>query len=178
MIDEPREPIRNKTTMFRLLRAGAFGNTMRTWDDPESFRASGYTGSTSLRGLRPGLPFLHAMSPEEALARWTADYLFAEAAPDERVVMHGEIMHGCNGIVLSYSRVRANQREAFRQERIERCGSVALHLLRLWADPSSAEDILALLDLYPDHVVEFTVYDRCLGTVPGRNTITWEVRAY
>lgn len=46
------------------------------------------------------------------------------------------------------------------------------------ADAASYEDVRELLKLYPNHVVEFSCCDRSVGSVPGRNTVIWEVRLY
>ncbi len=45
-------------------------------------------------------------------------------------------------------------------------------------DPSSRDDLEALLELYPDATVELTSYDVDVGVLPYRNTIVGEVRHY
>ena len=44
--------------------------------------------------------------------------------------------------------------------------------------PSSLDDWEMLTSRFPGHVLEVSVYDRCLGDVPGRNALVWEVRRY
>jgi hypothetical protein len=45
--------------------------------------------------------------------------------------------------------------------------------------PSSWADFEALLELYPSHVLEVSVYaGTTVGDVPGRNAVVWEVRRY
>jgi hypothetical protein len=39
-------------------------------------------------------------------------------------------------------------------------------------------DIIELLEKYPGHVIEISVLDRCIGRIPGRNYVTWEIRNY
>jgi hypothetical protein len=51
-------------------------------------------------------------------------------------------------------------------------------LIREAMTPSSYDDWLMLIDRYPGHVLEVSIYDRCLGDVPGRNALVWEVRRY
>jgi len=51
-------------------------------------------------------------------------------------------------------------------------------LLKLAMTPASHEDWNLLLERYPGHVLEVSVYDRCLGDTPGRNALVWEVREY
>lgn len=56
--------------------------------------------------------------------------------------------------------------------------SAAVACLNRWLTPDSLSDLRELLQLYPDHVVEFTALDSNLGTLPGRNAVIWEVRQY
>lgn len=51
-------------------------------------------------------------------------------------------------------------------------------LLDRYLDPSSRDDLDALLELYPDATIELTAFDIDTGVIPGRNTIFWEVRDY
>lgn len=51
-------------------------------------------------------------------------------------------------------------------------------LLDRYMDPSSRDDLDALLELYPDATIELTCFDIDTGVIPGRNTIFWEVRNY
>jgi hypothetical protein len=57
-------------------------------------------------------------------------------------------------------------------------GSRARLVVRQRADENSYNDIQDLFDRYPGHVIEFSCFNRCIGTFPGRNTVVWEVRAY
>lgn len=56
-------------------------------------------------------------------------------------------------------------------------GVAARTVLRRHLNANSLEDLEVLLDQYPDHVVELSALDRCLGTVPHRNGVVWEIRA-
>ena len=51
-------------------------------------------------------------------------------------------------------------------------------LLKLAMTPASHDDWNLLLGQYPGHVLEVSIYDRCLGDTPGRNALVWEVRRY
>lgn len=63
-------------------------------------------------------------------------------------------------------------------------GAPALLLLREHVDAQSYDDFHYLLDLCRDDsavqfpVIEFSVFSTCVGDVPGRNTLIWEVRKY
>lgn len=60
----------------------------------------------------------------------------------------------------------------------EATGLKAEVLLKGAMSPGSYEDFQILRETYPDHVIEFTVYDAPVGDIPHRNTIVWEVRLY
>jgi hypothetical protein len=57
-------------------------------------------------------------------------------------------------------------------------GSAVRTLVNTYMDPSSQDDLDALLELYPDATVEFSCFNRDIGVYPGRNTIFWETRNY
>lgn len=57
-------------------------------------------------------------------------------------------------------------------------GLVALGMLKSRCDANSYEDLMELLDEYPDSTIEFAVYEVNLGVIPHRNTIIFEVRNY
>jgi len=64
-----------------------------------------------------------------------------------------------------------------------KCSSEAFNLearmlLRLHLSPPSLDDIDGLLDMFSEHVVEFSAYECFLGDIPGRNAVIWEVREY
>ena len=67
-------------------------------------------------------------------------------------------------------------REAFSKLSLSWCGLAAKLIFDhvLW--PSDRDDLDVLLQDYPNHVIEFTACDRAVGTIPGRNSIIWEVR--
>jgi hypothetical protein len=69
-------------------------------------------------------------------------------------------------------------RDALRLDGRQVYGLAAAHLIQRYLDQNSQEWLWHLLDSYPGHVVEFSVYDKCWGTVPGYNSVFWEVRQY
>ena len=102
-----------------------------------------------------------------------------EAAPDQCVVLQGELWTGGDipGYFL-YSTVRAHMRPALKKESHESRGLLTRQLLRGNMTPSSYSDLQELEQLYPDHVIELSVYSKCVGDTPGRNTLVWEIRQY
>jgi hypothetical protein len=51
-------------------------------------------------------------------------------------------------------------------------------LIREAMTPASYDDWQILLERYPGHVFEVSIYDRCLGDCPNRNALVWEIRRY
>jgi len=57
-------------------------------------------------------------------------------------------------------------------------GTVAQLVLRRHLNENSYADVTELLERYPDHVIELSTLNRCLGTVEHRNHVVWEIRQY
>lgn len=178
--------VKDKTQMYEMLRAGLFGNTLRTWDTEEAYLASGYRGRTSLRCKQPGVTFRHGLSHDEVLVAYhqcfegcnPSEFVFCESAPDWAVTIQGEVQRGWEGLTLTGSHDKSNNREAMRNKPFQLYGLVAQITLQEFMDPASYDDVMELLELYPDHVVEFSTFSVSLGSIPGRNTVIWEVRLY
>ena len=98
--------------------------------------------------------------------------------PNEHLVIQAEIMRNENGIYLLYSRVQKPMNLALKEKEEHAFGLNALEILRRELWPSSLADVEALLELYPDSVIEFGTYDVAVGNLPGRNTVIWEVRNF
>lgn len=60
-----------------------------------------------------------------------------------------------------------------RWEGVAARGVLARHL-----NPNSLADLGDLLPAFPEHVIELSALDRCIGAIPHRNGIIWEVRLY
>lgn len=178
--------IRSKAEFFRLSRAGVLGNTIRQWADPAEAAAARvpWYGIRAARGggggshwvvMRKGL--------KHALAQWRRSgvpFIVDETAPDGDVTLQGEVSRGVGGWTGTLGmRSGMRMREAMAAGLLRPMRGLAVKvLLDTFVDPSSREDIDALLELYPDAVIEFACYTRDVGVIPGRNTVIWEVRDY
>lgn len=100
-----------------------------------------------------------------------------ESAPDDRLLLQGECVYEPGGIYLRGSFERTNMRKAMENAWV-RTGLEAAELLRQLATPASYDMLRELMDEYQNHVIEFGIYDCLLGTMPGHNTVIWEVRKY
>jgi len=181
--------ITSKTQMYKLLKDGTFGNRFRIWDTEEEFKAAVDAGFDWLVGVRvvgvPGLPYFHQKTYEEAIeigARLKAEYGFPvryyEASPDQHITIQGEFVEADMGPMLEWSTVKTHMRAAFAAERLMAFGPGARLILRHTLSEGSYHDFLALGELFPDAIIEFTAYDIFVGDIPGRNAVIWEVRHY
>lgn len=183
---------------YRLWQGGEFGNKLRAWRTVNEWRDSGFAGLVMLRTLLSvggSGPARHNLRPDEVddvVQEWsglnipTDAIMVNEVAPDESVVLQGEyrndiVSYGTGDSTWAcfyYSRVVKHMREALAEQSEVVVGLQADQMLRREMTPSSYEDWRLLLDKYPGHVLEVSIYGRCLGDIPGRNTLVWEVRRY
>jgi hypothetical protein len=178
--------IKTKTEFFKLWQAGLLGNRLRIWDEPE--QVPGGVPIVGLRqiGVAGGGKF--AAGPLDEMraeaAAWRAAgrrYMVCEAAPDDRATIQGEVQRevgGLRGFLAWPVKDGKRMRDSMRDDAVDVTGLRVKLLLDHYMDPSSRADLDALLEHYPDSVVEFTCYSCLVGFIPGRNTIFWEVRNY
>jgi hypothetical protein len=188
-------PILSKSQNYRLWQGGAFGNKLRAWRTVDEWRESGFDGMVVLRTVMGGGgPCRYNLQPGEVDAEvvgWLAlgipldRIMVNEAAPDGDVILQGEYLNDIYEIdgeagwgYFRYSRARAQMRDALAAspEVAHRLRSDLL--LKLAMTPASHDDWNLLLEQHPGHVLEVSIYDRCLGDIPGRNALVWEVRKY
>lgn len=194
------DPVLAKKQCYRLWQAGEFGNKLRAWS-VDGWRVSGFGGQVKLRTtLGGGGPCSDDLSPDAVplvLGLWERrrgvspnDVVVCEAADARAAVLQGEYLNDVLGEYLDgvlvggswghfrHSRERLHMREALAADSRTSTGLVSGLILREAMTPSSWEDWQLLLERYPGHVLEVSVYDRCVGDVPGRNALVWEVRRY
>lgn len=193
--DSRPPPVLTKARNYQLWRSGAYGCKLRSWRTVEEWEASGFSGLVALRILAGGGgPCWYDLLPVDVrfclsqlaargfpLDQFTVD----EAAPAGNVVLQGEYLNDVyvlGGEVvhchLHYSRVRAQMRDALASAPEEAGGLRADLLLSSVMTPGSLEDWKLLTGRFPGHVLEVSVYGSCLGDVPRRNALVWEVRRY
>jgi hypothetical protein len=190
------DPIMNKPQNYRLWQGGDFGNKLRSWRTVAEWRASGFDGLVALRTLlaEGGGPCSYNLLPgdvDRVVGTWRSlgvpldRIMVNEMAPDGDVVLQGEYLndiHEIGGEVgwgyLRYSRAKTPMRDALASSPEVAQSLRSDLLLGMAMTPASHEDWRSLLDRYPGHVLEVSIYDRCLGDTPGRNALVWEVRRY
>jgi len=180
--------ITTKQQSYELLQQGFFGNRLRMWDSFEDVIKSEYTGTVSMRYKGLGGGFYAYEVPPPQIPEIERDWIskgadrglitFNESAPDHLLLIQGEVMRGpVNPYSLFYSLERKKMREALKNGK-QAEGLTAKLILEHFLYPSSYEDMQILLNMFPEHAIEFSTYSVCLGDIPGRNTVIWEVRQY
>lgn len=180
--------ISNKKQFYELYFAGALGNRLRIWRTlNHALVASPKAWRYGLRVSRAGGIFV-PLVPYQGLVRETYrlvdkgygqhEIIYHEHAPDHRLTLQGEVMEVPGGLYLAYNtKPGIMHREGMQIAKTVR-GLAATQILRDFLNISSYSDLQAIFELYPGHVVEFSAYNHCLGCIPGRNAIIWEVRDY
>jgi hypothetical protein len=188
----PRPPITNKKAMYRLLQAGLLGNTiplyptLETWLNAPDLRSYPKWG---VRCLTPGDKRMRLNVPIDEVVNYvTTNFPTGEGfniSPmiDQWAIFKGEVYeqyHTPPYGLCAYVNFKGNMpwREALRDYGQHFFGLEAKLQLQKYMDSSSYDDVRTLLEEYPDHVVEFSVCDRSVGVIPGRNSVIWEVRKY
>ncbi|MCG3776219.1 MAG: hypothetical protein JW395_3071 [Nitrospira sp.] len=178
--------IRNKAEFFRLWEAGVLGNRTNLWHDPQEaydsgapqigFRQIGSAGGGAWERVDRKDVF-------ECAGRWQKAgriFIMDDGCPDEKRTLQGEVCRTERGME-GFLDVRSilPMRQAIAQGHMRHTTyAVTRALLVKFMDPSSRDDLDALLDLYPDASIEFTCFSVNVGVFPGRNTLFWETRNY
>ena len=180
-------PVTNKMDFVRRYSCGEFGNHAPTWDTLHEFLASDYRGLIHIRNRVAGGPTWYNLSPEKVHIQWdkildsgvnSQTLYLSGMCPTEKTILQGELQQSLDHIDLTYSTVVAPMREALAAETKFAKGIAALSLVQWAMDAPSFDWMQELLDLYPNHVIEFTCLSVCWGTIPNRNTLVWEIRNY
>lgn len=182
----------DKATMYRMLAAGKFGNTIPQYFSVHAWVQSGDADRYShwgVRTLKPGGPCrLNCPTTEvvstiydfaqpcnislmvDKVATVTA-WLEAWDSPTGLVVEGIEWPDTAGGWTW-----RNSMPDPAKRKRWE--GTAARMVLARHLNENSRDDLWRVLDEFPDHVVELSALSRCIGMVPHRNGCVWEVRHY
>lgn len=180
------KPVLTKIDFSLRYRKGEFGNAAPTWDTLHEFLDSGYQGLIHLRNRIAGGKTWYNVDSNDVDAAWfeaissglKPNQLYISAmAPTEKTLIQGEILSSVEGgFSLYYSTVKKPMRDALREQSATVKGSLVPRILEHYLDSRSLDWMYVLLERYPDHVVEFSVYSTKWGVLPGFNTVFWEVR--
>lgn len=185
-----REPITDKRQMYEALAAGILGNTLPQYFDYGIWMSAADFGRYKHWGVRSILPggpaFMYV--PTVDVRTLLADLTEKHAAYNISPMIYGvtlmaNIYTGTTGLYVHYVEYPTEGvtwREHFATPNTshEAHGVAAYNILKRHLNPNGLDDVYELLQLYPDHVVEVSVTSDCIGTLPHRNYVTWEVRRY
>ena len=166
------------------------------WDSIEAWMASGYDEPVAMRvalevGGGPKAFHVPACEVEARARAWMLGawvngnegvcfprecIRLAEMANGRRI-LQGQYANDFTGEFL-HTFETGPMPEALAKSHAYTFGLRSKLLLQAHMTPSSYADLEVLLEQYPDHVFELSVWASCLGDTPGRNAIIWEVRKY
>lgn len=183
-------PVLSKADFVRRFLTGEFGNRTRNWDTLDEFTAWVATHDPheryqyNLRNRVAGGATYYNLYWSECVARWLEQedksaWYVGQMITCERQTIQGEVYYSDTGLTLYYTDVKKPMRTALAEKAKQVSGIIAWFLLRHYLCPNSFDWLRELFDRYPDHVVEFSSFERRgIGTLPNYNTIFWEVRKY
>jgi hypothetical protein len=193
--------ITRKDDGTRLFSQGYYGNAIRQWPSLAAARADGWTGRVVVRSRLPGWPRCRFNLTMDEAAEHVRDCValgdresdlyvneYLECQP-HGITIQGEVFRGPDGLTLHYGTDKVMMRDVIRRgvDTLKTAyRTEAKLLLQHHLDPASYDSLMELLDMegaddqgvQTSHVVEFTAFDRCIGTTPGRNCLLWEARLY
>lgn len=184
-------PVLTKLDFVRRYAAGEFGNQPKTWQTIEEFEASNFQGLVHIRNRIKGGQTWYDVPAKEARALW--DKLIDNAranrvdpktlyisamGPEPYKIFQGEVQRGVWGYDLYFNTMALPMRQVPINQWMSTQGVIALVLLQKYLCPRSYEWMQVLFNRYPEHVIEFSTYSIEWGTLPGYNTVFWEVRKY
>jgi hypothetical protein len=180
-------PILTKRQSYELCHAGAYGNRVRQWDSIEAWQASGYDEPVAMRvalesGGGPKVFYVPPCNVGIIAELWgdlgvRRDQIRLSEMADGRRILQGQYANDFTGEFL-HTFETGPMLEALTKSHAYAFSLRSKLLLQAHMTPSSYADLEVLLEQYPDHVFELSVWASCLGDTPGRNAIIWEVRRY
>lgn len=179
-------PVKNKTDFVRRYKAGEFGNAGPTWESYDAWWNENRAFDHRKYHLRNRIPGGRTFYNLEGwkLATWGVvgwvrdpNWYVSGMAPHDRGTIQGEVSRTPMGLTLSYGSALQPMRDMIQSGGLSLVSGVqAKMLLQSNMNTNSWEWLQYLLDEYKDHVIEFTCFSVCWGTIPGYNTVFWEVR--
>ena len=181
--------INSKQQSYSLMNRGIFGNTIGKWDlSPQNYFSSmpDNTGVT-VRTNRAGGGFVKYVrylgSREETLSEiaqqvsealrlgYTNEEIYmTELMPAEEALLQGEFheLYGCQYNDTDKKHMREIVLNKWLPTRL---------IIKQAMCPRAYEHFMMLVEMFPMHVIEFSVYNVPVGNL-GWNTMIWEVRNY
>jgi hypothetical protein len=186
--------VKTKAESVRLYESGFFGNKGLTWQTVEDYVDSRFEGPVVLRYRDPdggGGPCVYNLTGDfevlQAVRYYLErgcrdDYMWINAQmPDHAIVVQGEYwtadMYGLAPDVFYCSDEKLQMRTALESSGRHITKGAALELLRRRMDLKSWCNFESIMEIFPGHVIEVSVYSQPVGLL-GWNSVVWEVRSY
>lgn len=187
-------PVLTKSDFVRRYQTHEFGNHSPTWDtlaewwteDPVPWVR--YGRMFHIRNRIAGGPTFYNIDAGILSRYWQAiarecggdrNLYISAMSPHEHNLLQGEVMRSPWGLYLHYSTVKNKPMRDALLEKAEDAEGLKAKLLIDWAfNDLSRQWLDYLLEEYDGHVVEFSAFGVCWGTVPGHNVVIWETRKY
>jgi len=182
--------IDTKDECYALYNNNIFGNRAFAWNSYNDLLKSDWKGQVCIRGKRTQIARkkvvynIHLNEVPKIIKQFEEQGIsenhlsFNQSMPDEHLIIQGEVMRTFLGLSLWYTTKKVPMNKALAEESLYANGLKANLILETFMFPSSYSDLTALFDLFPDSVIEFSIYDVAVGNIPNRNTVIWEVRNY
>lgn len=187
-------PVNTKKDFVKRYAKGEFGNASPTWNDIEEwFQKINPDGLYHIRNRIAGGPTYYNVPRDKVFKVWNnlitstnidpSNLYISQMCPTEKTVIQGEVAYMnrelfTGSLDLTFTTIAKPMREAFKELTLHVNGLSAINLLKSYMCYRSYEWLQILLERYPDHVVEFSTFSTRWGTIPGYNTVFWEVRNY
>ena len=178
------KPVNIKKDFVKRFMLGEFGNRGPMWDTIEEWDASGYEGLLHIRNRTAGGPTYYDVPSFIIRDRYKSagaspeEFYLAAMAPTDKTLLQGEVQRTHRGLEFYGTCVKKPMRAALAECSFGITGIMSVSMLRSYLCVDSYEWLHYLLDVYQDHVVEFSTYSVNWGTTPNFNTVFWEVRNY
>lgn len=176
-------PVLNKRDFVKRYKKGEFGNAAPTWYSVIAFKKfydvewPAKDQLFHLRSKKPGGPTYYNLTFKQLVNKKNVENYYVSAmAPTEKTILQGEIRQSTKHLELRYTTVKKPMRDAFKIEDKTIFGLQVNYVVSSCLDANSQDWLYVLLDRYPNHIIEFSAYSVQWGTIPGYNTVFWEVR--
>lgn len=185
------EPVTNKQAMYRMLAAGSFGNTIAQFFDVDEWEKSDDCRRFPVWGVRtqvPGGPCRlncpreevreTAERPEYRAAGVNISMMIGATYP---VTLWADVYDSPAGVLVygvEYPPTGGSWRALMPIMGRHYEGVAARMLLKRHLNPNSLADVEAVFERWPGHVLELSAVEACIGVVPHRNHVVWELRNY
>src|SRR5690606_4325789 len=142
-----RKPVRTKPEFYDRWLKGEFGNRLRVWSTYEDLLASDYRGLIGVRSKLPGRPMKYNVAiPDildyiKSIGSSPENHTYGEMAPDDCILMQGEVFQYHSGLRLHYSYAKEHMRPALIAAPRHADGLLAISIMRKFMDAASYDDI-------------------------------------